>query len=44
LHGEKQDEPIISTQFGIKIDWSDEYEYADDSIRINCEFNSNKIH
>jgi hypothetical protein len=28
---------------GIIIDWSDENENASDSIRVNCEFHSNKI-
>jgi hypothetical protein len=38
---EKQCDPRISTFLGIKIDSSDEYENASDSIRINCEFDSN---
>jgi hypothetical protein len=29
--------------FGIKIDSSDEYENASDSIRVKCEFDSNVI-
>jgi hypothetical protein len=33
----------MSTLRGIKIDSSDEYENADDSIRVNREFDSNKI-
>jgi hypothetical protein len=28
---------------GITIDSSDEFENADDSIRANCEFDSNEI-
>jgi hypothetical protein len=28
---------------GITIDWSDEYENANDSIRVNREFDSNEI-
>jgi hypothetical protein len=28
---------------GIKIDWSDEYENASDSIRVKREFDSNVI-
>jgi hypothetical protein len=42
-HSEKQDDPRISTLFGIKIDSSDEDENASDSIRIKCEFDSNVI-
>jgi hypothetical protein len=38
---EKHLDPRISTLRGIKIDSSDEYENADDSIRVNCEFDSN---
>jgi hypothetical protein len=30
--------------FRIKIDWSDEYENASDSIRVKREFDSNTIH
>jgi hypothetical protein len=44
---EKQDEkhfdPRISTLFGIMIDLSDDPENASDSIRVNCEFDSNVI-
>jgi hypothetical protein len=40
---EKHFDPRISTLRGIKIDSSDEDENADDSIRINREFDSNKI-
>jgi hypothetical protein len=40
---EKHDESRISTFRGISIDLSDEYENADDSIRINREFDSNEI-
>jgi hypothetical protein len=43
LQYEKQLDPRISTFFGIKIDWSDEYENASDSIRVKCEFDSNVI-
>jgi hypothetical protein len=28
---------------GITIDWSDDFENANDSIRVNCEFDSNMI-
>jgi hypothetical protein len=41
---EKQFEPRIWTVEGIIIDWNDEYENADDSIRVNCEFDLNVIH
>jgi hypothetical protein len=44
LQSEKQDDPRISTLFGIKIDSSDEYENASDSIRIKCEFDSKTKH
>jgi hypothetical protein len=40
---EKQDNPRISTLFGIKIDSSDDDLNASDSIRIKCEFDSNVI-
>jgi hypothetical protein len=40
---DKQCDPRISTLFGIKIDSSDEDENASDSIRVNCEFDSNLI-
>jgi hypothetical protein len=43
LQYEKQFDPRISIFFGIKIDWSEEPENADDSIRINREFDSNLI-
>jgi hypothetical protein len=43
LHLEKQDDPRISTLFGIKIDSSDENENASDLIRVKCEFDSNVI-
>jgi hypothetical protein len=33
----------ISTPRGILIDWSDDCANANDSIRINCEFDSNEI-
>jgi hypothetical protein len=40
---EKHFDPRISTFLGIKIDRSDEYENASDSIRVKCEFDSNVI-
>jgi hypothetical protein len=40
---EKQFEQRISTFLGITIDSSDEHENADDSIRVNCEFDLNEI-
>jgi hypothetical protein len=40
---EKQDDPRISTLFGIKIDSSDDPRNASDSIRVKCEFDSNVI-
>jgi hypothetical protein len=43
LKFEKHSDPRISTFLGIKIDWSDEYEHALDSIRVKCEFHSNLI-
>jgi hypothetical protein len=43
LQNEKHEEPRIWTVEGIKIDWSDENENAFDSIRVNCEFDSNEI-
>jgi hypothetical protein len=39
----KHDDPRISTFRGISIDSSDKLENADDSIRINREFDSNEI-
>jgi hypothetical protein len=39
----KQFDPRIWTVLGINIDWSDEFENASDSIRVNREFNSNTI-
>jgi hypothetical protein len=39
----KHDDPRISTLRGITIDRSDEYENADDSIRVNRESVSNVI-
>jgi hypothetical protein len=37
-------EPSMNSTFlGIMIDLSDEPENADDSIRVNCEFDSNVI-
>jgi hypothetical protein len=43
LQFEKHRDSTISTFLGIKIDRSDEDENASDSIRVNCEFNSNVI-
>jgi hypothetical protein len=43
LQFEKHDEPRNSTLLGIMIEWSDEDENADDSIRVKCEFDSNVI-
>jgi hypothetical protein len=43
LQLEKHDEQRSSTLRGITIDWSDEYENADDSIRVNRESDSNVI-
>jgi hypothetical protein len=43
LQLEKQFDPRISKLLGITIDWSDEDENAFDSIRVNCEFDSNVI-
>jgi hypothetical protein len=43
LQHKKHPDPRISTLFGIKIDWNDENENASDSIRFNCEFDSNLI-
>jgi hypothetical protein len=40
---EKHDDSRISTFRGISIDLSDEYENANDSIRVNREFDSNEI-
>jgi hypothetical protein len=42
-HLEKQDDPRISTLFGIMIDSSDDPENTYDSIRVKCEFDSNMI-
>jgi hypothetical protein len=39
----KQDKQRISTRRGIKIDRSDDFENADDSIRVNREFASKKM-
>jgi hypothetical protein len=44
LQNEKRRNPRISTLFGITIDRNDGLENASDSIRVNCEFNSNVIH
>jgi hypothetical protein len=41
LHQEKHSEQRISTFRGIKIDRSEEYENAQDSIRVNRGFDSN---
>jgi hypothetical protein len=43
LQHEKHSASRISTFLGIKIDSSDEYENADDSICVKCEFDSNVI-
>jgi hypothetical protein len=40
---EKQSDSRTSTFRGIMIDSSDEYENDSDSIRFNCEFDSNVI-
>jgi hypothetical protein len=42
-HHEKQFDPRISTLLGIKIDSTDESANASDSIRVKCEFDSNRI-
>jgi hypothetical protein len=42
-HNEKHFGPRISTLFAIMIDRSDEYENTSDSIRVECEFDSNEI-
>jgi hypothetical protein len=42
-HPSKHDDPRISTFRGITIDWMDEHENADDSIRVNRESVSNMI-
>jgi hypothetical protein len=43
LQFEKHCDPTISTFLGIMIDLTDDDENADDSIRFNCEFDSNVI-
>jgi hypothetical protein len=43
LQDEKHFDPRISIFLGIKIDSSDEYENASDSIRVKREFDSNAI-
>jgi hypothetical protein len=43
LDQEKHDDPRISTLLGITIDSSDENENAEDSIRVNRDFDSNEI-
>jgi hypothetical protein len=43
LQYEKHFDPRISTFLGIRIDGSDDLENASDSIRFNCEFDSNVI-
>jgi hypothetical protein len=43
LQNKKHFVPRISTFLGIMIDSSDESENASDSIRLNCEFDSNVI-
>jgi hypothetical protein len=42
VHEAKQFEPTISTLPGIKIDRSEEWENASDSIRVNRELDSNE--
>jgi hypothetical protein len=42
-HFKKHFDPIISTLFGIKIDWSDDWKKASDPIRVNREGDSNEI-
>jgi hypothetical protein len=42
LHDEKHDEQWLSTLSGIKLDWSDEFENADEPIRVTREFDSNQ--
>jgi hypothetical protein len=44
LQNEKHDDPRIATFCGISIDRSDEYENADDSIRFDCDADSNRIY
>jgi predicted GTPase len=39
----KHFDPRITTFLGIKIDSSDEYKNASDSIRVKCEFDSTVI-
>jgi hypothetical protein len=43
LQFEKHSDPRISRFLGIKIDSSDEYENASDSIRVKRELDSNTI-
>jgi hypothetical protein len=43
LQNEKHFDPTISTFLGIKIDSSDEKENVSDSIRVQCEFDSNTV-
>jgi hypothetical protein len=43
LQDEKHFDSRISTFLGIKIDGSDEDKNTFDSIRVNCEFDSNVI-
>jgi hypothetical protein len=42
-HDEKHDDPRFSTFRGISIELSDENKNAFDTIRVNREFDSNKI-
>jgi hypothetical protein len=40
---QKAEPPMNRTFRGISVDWSDESANADDSIRVNREFDSNEI-
>jgi hypothetical protein len=40
-HNEKQESPRISTDFGISMRFKPDRENAEDSIRFNCESDSN---
>jgi hypothetical protein len=42
-HSQQHERPRNSTLRGIKIDSSDDDNNASESIRINCEFDSNEI-
>jgi hypothetical protein len=43
LQYEKHSEQRNATLWGITVDWSDEWEKADNSIRVNREFVSKEI-